>query len=919
MSLSDVSDLTELSSDEEEVPLTKNATKKKKGGKEYRITNVLRAPRTTQYTAKSLYDQIIENAIDLDPEYQRDVVWQEEKQSGLIDSILRNYYIPPIIFENQAVSFQEDGSELRTCIDGKQRLTSIQRFIDGQIPHKDSFTNEKLWFKASVTNARRKLLPPQLRTQFTNKQIVCVEYNDLNNDQEREIFQRVQLGVALSPAERLQAIVGPWPTVIREIQSQVLGEEGFEGYLDWGHARGRDFQCLATIGYLIEFHPKSTVPGTKSLERWLQRTDPVSLRLRADLHETFRIFLTLARDKKYSGSLNRPTRVSPIEFVMIGVLIYLKRSTLSLTQISSAIEKMRKDVRASHQDIRSNTRVTKHLMDFMAKKIKVSELKSDGEGDKPAASASTKSTKSVKRKRTVESDSDVPDAVPSRKAKPTKPATASVAAPAPKATKQSSAPKKNGLSKGSPLAVSAPTTKPKVTKTTSAPSQLSTHTASTPSSSRSPAPTAPTKKSPPLPTPITSNRLSAPLTNSTPRPTPELSTYNTASLGSTPSTATASDKRPPLTVETAPAIKGGPPQTGSLNSPSAFDRLAPIRAAKASLSLGPGMVQSPVVSNGSETKPSVNPGISGHQALVNSLQNLSASQPAPSLPLLPSQPQPPPSAPPMSQPIDTAQVEGILRALGQFQQFGYPGQNQSNGAVNGTLIGQSARPVGAAGITPPIPSSVPTFVNNGYTHTLSQIPQGSGVGVIPNQGTYQGGTSGTQTQLQANPYPPAPNGFSSLPPPPLSSGASTPVVLQPRLPGLSTTLPQRPMITTAPPSTSFRAEPLYPPPASASSTGSLTDDRRGPGLYSNDRRRDPEERKFDYDRDRDRDRGRDRSDSSFTRDPRRDPSRTHDRHRDDGWGSRGRGGYRDGVKVPVGRAARTFDLGVPPRCGSCKG
>ena len=28
----------------------------------------------------------------------KDVVWQEEKQSGLIDSILRNYYIPPIIF-----------------------------------------------------------------------------------------------------------------------------------------------------------------------------------------------------------------------------------------------------------------------------------------------------------------------------------------------------------------------------------------------------------------------------------------------------------------------------------------------------------------------------------------------------------------------------------------------------------------------------------------------------------------------------------------------------------------------------------------------------------------------------------------------------------------------------------------------------
>ncbi|KAI9462076.1 hypothetical protein HD554DRAFT_2027739, partial [Boletus coccyginus] len=269
----------------------------------------------------------------------------------------------------------------------------------------------KLWFKSTATNTRRKLLPQHLRTQFANKQIVCVEYTQLNSDQEREIFQaseatprRVQLGVALTPAERLQALVGPWSTVIREIQNQVLGEEGFEGYLDWGHARGRDFQCLATIGYLIENHPKTATPGTKTLEKWLQKTQPVSTQLRVDLHETFRIFVTLARDKKYSGSLNKPTRVSPIEFVMLGVLIYLKRQTLSLTQISSAIEKMRKDVRASHQDIRSNSRVTKHLMEFMAKKIKVSELKSDGEGDKPAALAIAKAAKPAKRKRPVYSD-----------------------------------------------------------------------------------------------------------------------------------------------------------------------------------------------------------------------------------------------------------------------------------------------------------------------------------------------------------------------------------------------------------------------------------------------------------------------------------------------------------------------------------
>ncbi|KAG6373681.1 hypothetical protein JVT61DRAFT_6352 [Boletus reticuloceps] len=70
MSLSDISDLTDLSTDVDE-PLAKRTSKVKKAAKEYKITNVLRAPRTAQYTAKSLYDQIIDNSIDLDPDYQR--------------------------------------------------------------------------------------------------------------------------------------------------------------------------------------------------------------------------------------------------------------------------------------------------------------------------------------------------------------------------------------------------------------------------------------------------------------------------------------------------------------------------------------------------------------------------------------------------------------------------------------------------------------------------------------------------------------------------------------------------------------------------------------------------------------------------------------------------------------------------------
>ncbi len=43
----------------------------KRESDEYRLSNALKVPRATTYTAQALYEQIISNDIDLDPEYQR--------------------------------------------------------------------------------------------------------------------------------------------------------------------------------------------------------------------------------------------------------------------------------------------------------------------------------------------------------------------------------------------------------------------------------------------------------------------------------------------------------------------------------------------------------------------------------------------------------------------------------------------------------------------------------------------------------------------------------------------------------------------------------------------------------------------------------------------------------------------------------
>jgi uncharacterized protein with ParB-like and HNH nuclease domain len=85
---------------------------------------------------------------DFSPNYQRpDSVWTESKRSFLIDTILKNFPMPPI-FLHQHIDIKT-GKTIYDVIDGKQRLTSIIDFIKGNIflPEDfggDGFGDEKL-------------------------------------------------------------------------------------------------------------------------------------------------------------------------------------------------------------------------------------------------------------------------------------------------------------------------------------------------------------------------------------------------------------------------------------------------------------------------------------------------------------------------------------------------------------------------------------------------------------------------------------------------------------------------------------------------------------------------------------------------------------------------------------------------------
>jgi hypothetical protein len=95
---------------------------------------------TNTITIASFWENYLLNKYDFDPPYQRKSVWTEEKQSFFIDSILRNFPIPPVFLQQKIDN--KSGKTRYELIDGKQRLTAIVKFINGEIACSSELADE---------------------------------------------------------------------------------------------------------------------------------------------------------------------------------------------------------------------------------------------------------------------------------------------------------------------------------------------------------------------------------------------------------------------------------------------------------------------------------------------------------------------------------------------------------------------------------------------------------------------------------------------------------------------------------------------------------------------------------------------------------------------------------------------------------
>ncbi|MDP2143757.1 MAG: DUF262 domain-containing protein [Gallionella sp.] len=142
-----------------------------------------------------IYNKLRSGQLGVNKDYQRKLVWKRSHKLNFIDTILRNYPFPEIYFAPGALD-QVKLILIDEIVDGQQRLTTIRDYIEGT----DVFALPNISIKKFSE------LTPEEKTMFLNYEISVRYLKNANQEQVREIFQRInKTDYALNATERINA------------------------------------------------------------------------------------------------------------------------------------------------------------------------------------------------------------------------------------------------------------------------------------------------------------------------------------------------------------------------------------------------------------------------------------------------------------------------------------------------------------------------------------------------------------------------------------------------------------------------------------------------------------------------------------------------------------------------------------------
>ena len=185
-----------------------------------------------RHESRTIYEvirRIEKGSYVMDPDFQRDFIWEEDKQSKLIESVLMRIPLPVFYLA-------EDGEGRMIVVDGLQRLSTFQNFVSDGL-------RLRLPERADLNSKKFKDLEAKLQNRIEDCNLIFYIIDSKAPDRARlDIFDRVNSGKALTPQQmRNSLFMGPATRFLKKEANSEVFHKATDGSLNWKIMRDREF------------------------------------------------------------------------------------------------------------------------------------------------------------------------------------------------------------------------------------------------------------------------------------------------------------------------------------------------------------------------------------------------------------------------------------------------------------------------------------------------------------------------------------------------------------------------------------------------------------------------------------------------------------------------------------------------------
>ncbi|MFN5514301.1 MAG: DUF262 domain-containing protein [Cyanobacteriota bacterium] len=155
------------------------------------------------------------------PDYQREMVWNEDNQSKFIESIFLGLPIPYIFVADVSAELESEDLSRLEIVDGTQRIRTLDRFLN------DELTLSNLKKLTELNGLKFSELPLSRRQRFqrtTLRMIALTEETD--EDIRRDLFERINSGSV--DLNKMEKRIGSQPGLFLDLVQDFCQNERFQ-------------------------------------------------------------------------------------------------------------------------------------------------------------------------------------------------------------------------------------------------------------------------------------------------------------------------------------------------------------------------------------------------------------------------------------------------------------------------------------------------------------------------------------------------------------------------------------------------------------------------------------------------------------------------------------------------------------------